>query len=82
MLFMGGLVVAAHGWFVCVCLLWLQWLALHGESSKRLASPRNTKDRKRLQSTQSAQPWLVSFEAMPGPWCFLRAKHTNRWTPA
>ena len=26
---------------------------LHRESSKRLASPRNTKDRKRLQSTQS-----------------------------
>ena len=29
---------------------------LHGESSKRLATPRNTKDKKQLQSTQSAQP--------------------------
>ena len=29
---------------------------LHGESSKRLATPRNTKDKKHLQSTQSAQP--------------------------
>ena len=28
----------------------------HGESSKRLATPRNTKDKKHLQSTQSAQP--------------------------
>ena len=27
---------------------------LHGESSKRLATPRNTKDKKHLQSTQSA----------------------------
>ena len=29
---------------------------LHGESSKRLATPRNTKDKKHLQSTQSVQP--------------------------
>ena len=29
------------------------WLVLHGESSKRVAPPRNTKDRKHLQSTQS-----------------------------
>ena len=31
-------------------------MVLHGESSKRLATPRNTKDKKHLQSTQSAQP--------------------------
>ena len=31
-------------------------LVLHGENSKRLATPRNTKDKKHLQSTQSAQP--------------------------
>ena len=29
---------------------------LYGEISKRLATPRNTKDKKHLQSTQSAQP--------------------------
>ena len=28
-------------------------VALHGQSSKRLAPPRNTKDRKHLQSTQT-----------------------------
>ena len=38
-----------RAWLLC-------WLVLHGESSKRLASPRNTKDRKHLQSTQSALP--------------------------
>ena len=29
---------------------------LYEESSKRLATPRNTKDKNHLQSTQSAQP--------------------------
>ena len=45
---------------LAVVLCWVDrclgaWV-LHGESSKRLATPRNTKDKKRLQSTQSAQP--------------------------
>ena len=35
----------------------------HGEGSKRLASPRNTKDRKHLQSTQSAQPTHLTDQA-------------------
>ena len=36
---------------------------LHGESSKRLASPRNTNDRKHVQSTQSAQPTHLTDQA-------------------
>ena len=36
---------------------------LHGESSKRQASPRNTKDRKHLQSTRSAQPTHLTDQA-------------------
>ena len=36
---------------------------LHGGSSKRLALPRNTKDRKHLQSTQSAQPTHLTDQA-------------------
>ena len=36
---------------------------LHGESSKRLATPRNTKDREHLQSTQSAQPTNLTDQA-------------------
>ena len=36
---------------------------LHGESSKRLATPRNTKDKKHLQSTQSAQPTNLTDQA-------------------
>ena len=43
-----------HGMFMNV---------LHGESSKRLASPRNTKDKKHLQSTQSAQPTNLTDQA-------------------
>ena len=49
---------------------------LHGENSKRLASPRNTEDRKHLQSTQSAQPTHLTdqapsttFESSDGPGC-------------
>ena len=38
---------------VPVDMLFVGWQVLHGESSKRLAPPRNTKDRKHLQSTQS-----------------------------
>ena len=35
----------------------VQMCVLHGESSKRLATPRNTKkNKKHLQSTQLAQP--------------------------
>ena len=40
-------------------------IVLHGESSKRLASPRNTKDRKHLQSTQSAKPTHLTDQALP-----------------
>ena len=36
---------------------------LHGESSKRLALPRNTKDGKHLQSTQSAQSTHLTDQA-------------------
>ena len=36
---------------------------LHGESSKRLATPRNTKDKKHLQSIQSAQPTNLTDQA-------------------
>ena len=36
---------------------------LHGESSERLAPPRNTEDRKHLQSTQSAQPTHLTDKA-------------------
>ena len=35
------------------CLDYVAFSVLHGESSKCLAPPRNTKDRKHLQSTQS-----------------------------
>ena len=38
-------------------------IVLHGESSKRLAAPRNTKDKKHLQSTQSAQPTNLTDQA-------------------
>ena len=56
---------------MCIPCLW-QWLAhttpyvlsvLHGESSKRLAPPRNTKDRKNLQSTQSTRPTRLTDQA-------------------
>ena len=36
---------------------------LHGDSSKRLAPPRNTKDRKHLQSTQSTRPTHLTDQA-------------------
>ena len=36
---------------------------LHGESSQRLATPRNTKDKKHLQSTQSAHPTNLTDQA-------------------
>ena len=36
---------------------------LHGESSKLLATPRNTKDKKHQQSTQSAQPTNLTDQA-------------------
>ena len=36
---------------------------LRGESSKRLATPRNTKDKKHLQSIQSAQPTNLTDQA-------------------
>ena len=36
---------------------------LHEESSKRLATRRNTKDKKHLQSTQSAQPTNLTDQA-------------------
>ena len=36
---------------------------LHGESSKRLALPRITKDRKHLQSTQSTRPTHLTDQA-------------------
>ena len=38
-------------------------VVLHGESSKLLATPRNTKDKKHLQSTQSAQPTNLTDQA-------------------
>ena len=37
---------------------------LHGESSKHLATPRNTKYEKHLQSTQSAQPTNLTEPVM------------------
>ena len=40
-----------------------QDMVLHGESSKRLAAPRTTKDKKHLQSTQSAQPTNLTDQA-------------------
>ena len=39
------------------------YCVLHGETSKRLASPRNTKDRKHLQSSLSAQPTHLTDQA-------------------
>ena len=36
---------------------------LHGESSKRLATPRNTKNKKHIQSTPSAQPKNLTDQA-------------------
>ena len=50
--------------FVRVCVL-------HGESSKRLATPRNTKDKKHLQSTQSAQPTNLTVWVSPAPSCLV-----------
>ena len=38
-------------------------VVLQGESSKRLVTPRNTKDKKHLQSTQSAQPTNFTDQA-------------------
>ena len=43
------------------CLVLLA--VLHGESSKRLATPRNTENKKHLQSTQSAQPTNLTDQA-------------------
>ena len=41
----------------------LSQVALHGESFKRLAPPRNTKDRKHLQSTQPTRPTHLTDQA-------------------
>ena len=38
-------------------------IVLHGESSKCLALPRNTKDRNHLQLTQSTQPTYLTDQA-------------------
>ena len=64
--FMMGNLLAADSWLEMCQLdvktallnsrLKEQVYVLHGESSNRLATPRNTKDKKHLQSTQSAQP--------------------------
>ena len=43
--------------------IFLVHCVLHGESSKRLATPRNTKDKKHLQSTQSARPINLTDQA-------------------
>ena len=45
------------------CIIWPGLAPLYGESSKRLATPRNTKDKKHLQSTQSAQPTNLTDQA-------------------
>ena len=49
---------------------------LHGESSKRLATPRKTKDKKQLQSTQSAQPTYLTDQAPSTTlmWCVTGRK--------
>ena len=47
---------------VCTEEAWQRCVS-RGESSKRLAPPRNTKDRKHLQSTQSAQPTHLTDKA-------------------
>ena len=51
---------------------------LHGESSKRLATPRNTKDRKHLQSTQSAQPTNLTDQAPSTTERTARETHNTR----
>ena len=42
---------------------WVVSVVLHGESSNRLAMPRNTKYKKHLQSTQLAQPANLTDQA-------------------
>ena len=45
------------------CLAYVAFSMLHGEISKRLATPRNTEDKKHIQSTQSAQPTNLTDQA-------------------
>ena len=53
-------------WLMCVVrrMIGAQvYSVLHGESSKRLATQRNTKNKKHLQSTQSGQPTNLTDQA-------------------
>ena len=46
----------------------------HGESSKRLAQPRNTKDRKHLQPTSATVNWLMwPMDMCHGQWILVMA---------
>ena len=56
---------------------------LHGESSKRLqlAPPRNTKDKKHLQSTQSAQPTNLTDQAPSTTERTARETHDTVYSP-
>ena len=58
----------------------LQFWVLHGESSKRLATPRNTKDKKHLQSTQSAQPTNLTDQAPSTTERTARETHNTKIT--
>ena len=53
---------------------------LHGESSKRLATPRNTKDKKHLQSTQSAQPTNLTDQAPSTTERTAWETHNKNWS--
>ena len=52
---------------------------LHGESSKRLATPRNTKDKKHLQSTQSAQTTNLTDQAPSTTERTARETHNTKY---
>ena len=53
---------------------------LHGESCKRLATPRNTKDKKHLQSTQHAilMSYLNQVYMQTKPWRHVNGTKTVR----
>ena len=53
---------------------------LHGESTKRLATPRNTKDKKHLQSNQSAQPTNLTDQAPSTTERTARETHNHQLT--
>ena len=69
----GAVFVGVRGRASCV---------LHGESSKRLATPRNTKDKKHLQSTQSVQPTNLTDQAPSTTERTARETHNTNNTAA